>query len=132
MSGSITLLYGSLLALILLGLSIRIVLLRRRHRVGIGVGEVRPLERAVRVHGNFCEYVPIALILLLLLDLAPAVSDWVVHVLGAMLVIGRIAHAIGLNQSAGTSSGRVLGTLLTWLMLLFSAVYGLWLAIGWL
>lgn len=132
MSGSITLLYGSLLALILLGLSIRIVLLRRRHRVGIGVGEVRPLERAVRVHGNFCEYVPIALILLLLLDLAPAVSDWVVHVLGAMLVIGRIAHAIGLNQSAGTSSGRVLGTLLTWLMLLFSALYGLWLAIGWL
>ena len=132
MPGSITLLYGSLLALILLGLSIRIVLLRRRHRVGIGVGEVRALERAVRVHGNFCEYVPIALILLLLLDLAPAVSDWLVHLLGAMLVIGRIAHAIGLNQSADTSAGRVLGTLLTWLMLLFSALYGLWLAIGWL
>ena len=132
MSGSITLFYAALLALVLLGLSIRIVMLRRQHRVGIGVGEVRALECAVRAHGNFCEYVPIALILLLLLDLAPAVGDWVVHALGAMLLIGRIAHAIGLNRSAGTSSGRFIGTLLTWLMLLFSALYGLWLAIGWL
>ncbi|MEM7053563.1 MAG: MAPEG family protein [Pseudomonadota bacterium] len=129
---SITLLYSALLALVLIALSMRIVLLRRKHRVGIGVGEVRLLERAVRAHGNFCEYVPFALVLLLLLDLAPAVSDIMIHVLGAALLLGRILHAIGLNQSAGTTFGRFVGTLLTWFVILVSALYGLWLAIGWL
>ena len=132
MAGSITLLYSALLALLLIALSARIVLMRRKHRVGIGVGEVRGLERAVRVQANFCEYVPFALILLLLLDLAPSVSDVAVHVLGAMLLLGRIAHAIGLSQSAGTSFGRVIGTVLTWTMIMLSALYGLWLSIGWL
>ena len=127
---SITLFYAALLALVLIALSVRIVLLRRKHRIGIGVGEVRALERAVRAHGNFCEYVPIALILLLLLDLAPAVSDGVIHIFGCMLLVGRILHAIGLNQSAGTSIGRFLGTVLTWLMIVLSAFYGLGLIVG--
>ena len=132
MPASITLLYAALLALLLIALSMRVVFQRRQHRVGIGVGEVNSLERAVRVQANFCEYVPFALLLLLLLDLAPAVSDWVIHTLGLMLLVGRILHAVGLTQSAGTTPGRFLGTFLTWMMILLSALYGLWLAIGWL
>ncbi len=130
MSVSVSLLYAALLALLLIVLSIRIVVLRRSHRVGIGDGKVPELKRAIRVHANFCEYVPFALILLMLLDLAPAVSGGVIHALGGTLLVGRILHAIGLSQSPGTSLGRLIGTALTWLMMLIAAGYGLWLGLA--
>ena len=41
------------------------------------------------------------------------------HGLGCALLIGRILHGfVGLNRSAGVSTGRFVGTLLTWVMLL--------------
>ncbi len=120
---SITLFYASLLGLLLLGLSARVVMLRRRHQVGIGTGSVGALERAVRAQANFGEYVPFAIVLLALLEWA---SDWawMIHALGAVLVVGRLLHAQGLSKSGGVSSGRFVGTLLTWVVLLVAALAG--------
>ena len=126
MPHSITLLYAGLSGLLLLVLSFQVVGLRRKHRIGLGSGAEPELERAVRVHANFCEYVPLALLLLLLLELNAVLPGLVLHGLGGMLVVGRILHAMGLRRSAGVSRGRFLGTLLTWLMLLVSAL----LAVG--
>jgi uncharacterized membrane protein YecN with MAPEG domain len=109
---TITPLYAGLLGLIYVGLSLRIPRLRMKHRIGIGDGGNPELARAVRVHGNFAEYVPLCLILLLLVEWQ-GYSAWFVHAMGLMLLLARCLHAWGLGQSAGTSPGRFLGTVMT-------------------
>jgi len=112
----ITALYAGLLALLLLALAARIVLLRRRLRVGIGTGGHPELARATRVHANFAEHVPLALLVLLLLE-QWAGAIWL-HGYGTALLASRLLHAWGLSRHAGGSFGRVYGTLITWVLLL--------------
>ena len=120
MSVGITALYGGLLALLLVALAARIPLLRTRLRVGIGHGEHKELALAIRVHGNATEYVPLALLLLLLAELQ-GFPGWALHVAGSTLFLGRILHAWGLAGSAGASPGRFIGTLLTWTVMIMLA-----------
>jgi hypothetical protein len=56
-------------------------------------------------------------------------SPLAIHLFGGAFVIGRIAHAVGISQSAGTSIGRAGGTLLTWVGFLFAIVVLLFYAI---
>lgn len=131
MSFTVTMFYAGLLALILLALSLRIVMLRRRHGVGIGSGKEPSLQLAIRAQANFGEYVPIAILLLLVLEGTGVVSVVVLHLLGLMLVVGRLLHGfLGLNRSPGMSTGRFVGTLLTWLMMAATALFGIGLATG--
>ena len=60
--------YAALLALLYLALSGLVIRQRLRHGVPIGLGEAEGLLRASRAHGNFAEYVPFALVLILLLE----------------------------------------------------------------
>lgn len=113
--------YAGILALFYVGLSFRVISLRRKYRVGINCGQEKELARAIRVHGNFAEYVPIALFLILLLELNQA-SEFALHILGSMLFVGRILHALGLDKSAGTSAPRLIGMLLTFLSIIVAAV----------
>lgn len=117
--------YGSLLGLLLIYLSIRTVKLRRRDRVEIGTGDSQDLSRATRAHANFTEYVPLALILLLVLE-QTAFAHWAIHLLGASLLIGRCLHAWGFTSKAGPNFGRVWGTLLTWLTIAIAALGNLY------
>lgn len=119
-SAPITAFYAGLLALWFLFLSFRVVAIRRSARVGIGTGDNKDLARRVRVHGNFAEYVPLALLLMLLLEANTALV-WLLHGTGLALFIGRLAHFLGLGRSAGDSWGRVIGTALTWAALLVLA-----------
>ena len=128
MDSSVVILYTSLLGFLLIALSYNVVRLRQRHQVGIGTGAVQALERAVRAQANFCEYVPLALLLLVLVELGGNVPAWALHLLGLMLLVGRISHALGLSRSAGASWARVVGTLLTWIVLLVAS--GMGLAVG--
>lgn len=130
MNVEILLPYAGLLGLVLIALSIQVVVLRRRHRVGIGSGQVQALDCAIRAHGNFTEYVPLALVLLTLLGISGGLHDSVMHGLAGALVLGRILHGIGLSRSAGTSLNRVIGTLLTWLVLLIGSVAALVIAVA--
>lgn len=128
---TITLFYAGVLALLLLVLSARVAMVRRRLQVGLGTGGERELQLAVRAHANFCEYVPLALLLLLLLELSAAFPPWVLHLLGIVLVVARVGHGMfGLNRSPGASLGRFWGTLVTWLVIAASALLGAGLAIG--
>lgn len=120
----ITLFYGSLLGCLLLALSGRVIYLRRRHSVGIGAGEHRDLEKAIRAHANLIEYVPLALILIALLELSGTPAR-LVHGLGAALVASRLLHAWGLSRHSGRSIGRLLGTAGTVLVILTASVLGL-------
>ena len=119
----VTLLFGALFALMLLVLSLRVVLRRREVQIGIGSGGDKTLARQMRVHGNFVEHVPFALLVLALLEACGLERGWV-WLFGGTLLLGRILHVIGLSRSAGYSVGRFVGVLLTWLVLLGMAAAG--------
>lgn len=105
-------LYAALLGLLFVGLSVRTLLLRRSLGISIGdAGNLRML-RAIRVHANFSEYVPMSLLLIFFLE-ASGVSPVLVHALGASVVAGRISHAFGVSQVNERFAFRVLGMVLT-------------------
>ena len=113
--------YIGLAALLLLLLSLRVNRLRRRHGVVLGDGGREELTRAIRVHANFAEYVPIALLLIVAADII-GYETWVVHGLGIALIVGRVLHAYGLSRDPGESFGRAAGTGLTYAVLLVGGV----------
>ncbi|MEC7644180.1 MAPEG family protein [Idiomarina sp.] len=117
---TITSLFAGILALIYVVLSVRIIQLRWRHRVGIGTNKVEELQRAVRAHGNFIEYVPLMLLMLALIEFNGVGSTWI-YALGSALTIARIAHAVGLSSNAGVSWPRSVGVLGTFSVLLLQA-----------
>ncbi len=106
----ITALYAGLLALLMLVLALRVIRLRWKLRVGFGDGGDKAMSRAIRVHGNATEHVPIALVLLLVAELNHA-SPMLLHGCGIVLVVARVLHAMGLGRSAGASWGRMAGTI---------------------
>ena len=61
MTPRISLLIASLHVLLYLVLTVRVVLHRNVHKIGIGTGGDEVLSRKVRVHANFVEYVPLGL-----------------------------------------------------------------------
>jgi len=94
-AGPASFLYAALLGLLLVGLSAQVSLARRRFRVRLGEGTEEGMRQAVRVQANFTEYVPFAVLLLVLAEItglpAPAV-----HGAGILLVASPLAHAVGL------------------------------------
>ena len=113
--------YAGLNALIALALVLLVERQRLKTRTMFGTGGHPALEQAIRAHGNFVEYVPLILLLLLLLELGGLRPLWL-HVLGIALTIGRILHAWGLSTSPGRSFGRAVGTGLTWLTLVAALI----------
>lgn len=107
---------------------IRIVRLRRSRKIGLGSGGDPELRQAVRAYGNFVEIVPLALIIMFLLETSGA-SLWAIHGFGAVLVVSRIAHLQGLWQSAGSSYGRMIGAAATLVLLPAGAIGLFYLAI---
>lgn len=106
----ITSIYASLSALLIVRLSLFVIKLRRKNRIIIGDGGNEELQLAIRAHANALEYIPIILLLLLTLELNGA-PQILVHILGTILIIGRIIHAIGLT--AKDLKKRVLGMQIT-------------------
>ena len=117
----VTPLYAAALALLFIALSVRTLRLRRTLGVGLGdQGEPRIL-RAMRVHANFAEYVPLTLVLILMLELQSA-SAGPVHFLSACLVTGRISHAFGVSREPEDYRFRVFGMVMTFTALGGAAV----------
>jgi uncharacterized membrane protein YecN with MAPEG domain len=80
----VTPLYAALAAAMMIVLSLRVIGARRSRRVAIGDGADEEVARRIRAHGNFAEYAPLALLLILLLELGGAPA-WQLHLLGAAL-----------------------------------------------
>jgi uncharacterized membrane protein YecN with MAPEG domain len=113
-------LYAALLALIFVLLSVRTLRLRRKLQIGIGDAGNAEMLRAMRVHSNFAEYVPISLILIFLVE-AQGSRAWVVHALGICLLIGRLSHAFGVSHTRENYTFRVVGMALTFTAIITSA-----------
>ena len=105
-------LYAAIIGLVFVVLSVRTLLLRRRLGIAIGTGEDPELTRAMRVHSNFAEYVPLALILFYFLEVETDAGLWI-HVLCVSLIVGRLLHAYGVSQVEENYRFRMAGMILT-------------------
>ncbi|WON78364.1 MAPEG family protein [Serratia sp. UGAL515B_01] len=90
-------LYVVLGALLLIKLSFDVVRLRMQYRVASGDGGFYELQTAIRVHGNAVEYIPMAAVLLVIMEMNGA-EVWMVHLCGIMLMAGRLVHYYGLRN----------------------------------
>lgn len=113
--------YAALFVFIYVFLAIRVVRLRQRHKVGIGSGGHADLERTSRVHANFGEYVPFALLLLAFMEMQRQ-SIWLIHALALLLLVGRIIHAYGVSQQNEDFRLRGIGIMVTFIVLVVAAV----------
>ncbi|QFU24741.1 MAPEG family protein [Shewanella eurypsychrophilus] len=125
MSVVISGLYISITAILVVALAMRVVKLRRKHKIGIGDADNRELQLATRVHANLVENAPIAMVLLIVAELN-GLSAVFLHVLGVTWVIGRFLHAVGLTKGrGGYHLGRFWGGLLSWLTILILAIFNI-------
>jgi uncharacterized membrane protein YecN with MAPEG domain len=110
----ITPIYAGFFGIMLVLLSWRVTRLRRQYE-GNKMRDTghNELTAAVRAQGNFIEYLPLALLLMWMLEMMQF-SPRLVHGLGAVLVIARLMHVHGLNEPGGDGITRRLGTRLTW------------------
>ena len=124
---SITPLYAGIVTLFFVFLSFRVIGGRRAARVALGDGGDRILLRRLRVHGNFAEYVPLAIVLMALAELQGAPA-WTLHLTGAVLIAGRLVHAYGVSQEPEQLKLRVTGMALTFTALITGAMTNLGLS----
>lgn len=105
-------------ALLNLWLSLRVGRVRTKEKVFIGDGGNEPLTRRMRAHSNFVENTAFVLILLALVELGLGSSFWLWGI-GALYLVGRVLHAMGMD---GMMWGRMVGTIITMLTQLGLAI----------
>ena len=117
----ITALYAGPLAILLIALSARVITYRRANKLGLGDHGDKSLLKRMRAQANCAEYVPIGVLMMLLVELqdAPAL---LVHVIGMLLLIGRLMHGIGFSTSPPQMNLRVGGMMLTFISIALAAV----------
>lgn len=125
---TITLITAAALGLLDLWLGIRVSRVRFSRKVSIGHGDVPGMEARIRAHANFNEYVPIALILMGLIEANVGASRWL-WVVGALLVAARLLHPFGMDRPAPNPL-RATGAMLTWLVLLALVIWAVSIAYG--
>lgn len=89
--------YAGLLALLYVYLAVRVIKVRVRTKTKLGDGNHPELANAIRAHGNFAEYVPFALLLMGMLNFQ-GLSPVLIHVMGCVLVLGRVIHAYSITK----------------------------------
>lgn len=120
---------GALLVFVMLPLSLLVS--ARRAKLGKEAGDLSAvafgdaddliLKRRIRAFGNFIEYVPLGLMMLVLLEYNGA-SSGLVWLAGIALVAGRLIHAIGLLVTENPIP-RMLGMMGTYVSLAMSAIW---------
>lgn len=119
-------LYAALLGILVVVLGFRVTRQRQLEKIAFGDGSREPLARAIAVHRNAIEYIPVALLLLLTAE-ANHARTGLLQAFGLTLLVARILHAWRLSRHSGSSAGRFLGTLGTWIVMLGLAGTNLWL-----
>ncbi|MBR9861974.1 MAG: hypothetical protein GYB24_00850 [Rhodobacteraceae bacterium] len=115
----ITSLYAAILALMLIVLTYYVILGRARSGISILHGEDMALATRIRQHGNFIEFVPMALIVMALAEFGGA-NSMALHIAGVLLVVARIAQPFGMHPEIATKPLRIIGGAGTHLSILIS------------
>ncbi len=124
----VTLASAAAAAILNLWLMIRIGAIRRAAGINLGDGGSEPLERRMRAQANFIEATPFVLILIAAIELSGRGVDWLAYIAAAYF-LARIAHAFGMDGGAA-QIGRMIGTIVTMLVLLGLAVVAVLIASG--
>lgn len=126
----ITLLYSGLLALWFFVLSIRVIQGRMgKGKPSLGDGGDTGMLRRIRAHANFAEYVPLILVIMAMLE-TQGLPGVALHVLGGMLLLGRLLHGYAFAFTANQPFGRTAGIALTFLSLLGAGGCAVWLGLA--
>lgn len=125
----ITAFYAGLLGLVYIVVGIPIGVLRARTGISLYDGGNKALAVAIRRHANFFEYVPLALLLIALLELNGA-SAGLLHGLGLALLIARILHPLGLDYDVMRKPLRGLGAVATQIVILVASIALVWKALA--
>ena len=122
----ITTLYLGLLALLYLYISGAVIMKRRKHQISTGFGPNNEIRDIVSAHANFAAYVPIQLLLIYLLEISGHIPLIAIHIIAAIVLLGRILHFIAFNSKEMNFKYRVYGMQMTLFPLLItglSAIY---------
>lgn len=122
----ITLLYTSLITILTIFLAFKVGIARGKTNTLLGEGDSSELLQSIRSHGNLIEHAPLALLLLLLLEMH-GVTDWKLHLLGSSFFLLRILHAYGLSISRESTPYRLVGALGSWAMMVGMSIYGIYI-----
>jgi uncharacterized membrane protein YecN with MAPEG domain len=125
MTFQITSAYAAVLGLLAIFLSFQVIRMRGKTKVSLLDGDNTALKECIRRHGNFTEYVPLALILLGCAEAGGAGSTWL-HAIGGILLVSRLIHPFGIKHDNGSAPARVIGAAGTQIAMLLAV--GL---IGW-
>lgn len=117
----ITLVFAAAAGVLNLWLAIRVSSVRVSGKVLHGDGGNPVMLHRMRAHANFTEYAPFVLILMGLIELARGSTLWL-WAAGAVFVVARVAHAIGMERTT-TNPMRAGGAMLTWAVLLVLSVW---------
>ena len=116
---------AALLALMYVFLSLWVIRFRFGERISHGDGDNRDLRVAIRIHANFIEYVPIALLLMWFIETALFDRGFSL-VLGVILVVARIMHVFGMQNPKKFMILRQLGVIASLSVLIAASVRILW------
>lgn len=88
----ITPVYASLLAVMLIGLSVNVIKGRRKLGAGLGDADNMDMQRRIRAQANLAEYAPMFILLLGFAEYQ-TLPYWAVHLFGVIFLVGRAMHA---------------------------------------
>lgn len=108
-------------ALLNIWLMMRVGRVRREEKVSVGDGGNERVIRRMRAHSNYVENTAFVLILLALIELGLGSSIWL-WATGAVYLVARVLHAIGMD---GATWARGAGTIVTLLVQLGLAITAL-------
>jgi uncharacterized protein len=126
---AVTPIYAGLLAFLYLFLSYSIIRLRRRQNVSVGDGGDPLFLRRMRAHGNFAEYVPLALLVMAMAELQGAGAA-TLHAIGGLLLAGRLVHGWCFLFTDRNLKARVAGMAMTLLAIALGGGVSLWAGLG--
>ncbi len=120
-----TLLYAGLLGLLSVLLANQVLYVRLRRN---SMPAWKP-DATLRVQANFVENVPLAIVLLYLVEVSGA-GTLAVHLFGGALVLFRVLHAWGMSRHEGANYARLIGAQGTFLVLSIMGMTALYIALG--
>ena len=130
----LTLLYAALLTLIGIFLAIRSTQQRvaKEPHVVLGTGDNFKLLQASRALSNLVEYSLFFIILLFLLETIAQIPTLAIGILGDAFILARIFHAYGITRPKAISNFRLIGFVLTILVLITQSIWAIYISINWL
>ena len=112
MTAAITGLYAAALAVLFLVLSARVIVYRRGNSISLGDAGDAVLLARIRAQGNFVEYAPFGVLLLLIAEVQGTAPIWL-HLCGGLMLIGRVLHGVNFSCGIRNMMLRLGGMLLT-------------------